>query len=221
MSSSALLDDDLSFIALAATFFVGLALNADPVRTIFKGLPIALLVVRVLVARRAQARLVAAGLFFGLLGDVCLELERLHGARLHFELGIAAFLLGHAIYIAAILRAEHAFLRGATAALVARAFLPVWLAALALFAAIWQWGHIEAALVVPVLVYALTIMTMLGAALLLRDARTTLGALLFVASDLLLAVDRFVLPLPQATLLIMLTYYGAQYFIATAFVRRR
>lgn len=40
------------------------------------------------------------------------------------------------------------------------------------------------------------------------------GALLFVASDSLLAWDRFAGGLPLASLLVLSTYYGAQYAIA-------
>ncbi len=48
-----------------------------------------------------------------------------------------------------------------------------------------------------------------------RSARwAAAGALLFVASDSLLAWDRFAGGLPLASLLVLSTYYGAQYAIA-------
>jgi alkenylglycerophosphocholine/alkenylglycerophosphoethanolamine hydrolase len=150
------------------------------------------------------------------LGDLFLEFERLNHVRLYFELGIAAFLLGHVIYVWAFLVAEHKFVRSGAKNIV-RTLAPVWLVAVAVFGAILRFGHIEAALVAPVFVYAMTIMTMLGVALVLKDQWVTFGALLFVCSDLLLAVDRFVVPVPQSTFLIMTTYYGAQFFIATSF----
>jgi uncharacterized membrane protein YhhN len=47
------------------------------------------------------------------------------------------------------------------------------------------------------------------------------GALLFVISDSLLAINKFYKPLPFAALFIMLTYCAAQYFIVRAFIHRR
>ena len=48
-----------------------------------------------------------------------------------------------------------------------------------------------------------------------RSARwAAAGALLFVASDSLLAWDRFTGGLPLASVLVLSTYYGAQYAIA-------
>jgi uncharacterized membrane protein YhhN len=75
--------------------------------------------------------------------------------------------------------------------------------------------------VLPVLVYAGTI-TVMGITAAFRFRRTYplsfwlvfIGALLFITSDLLLATNRFVRPLPSANTLIMLTYALAQAGIA-------
>ena len=44
------------------------------------------------------------------------------------------------------------------------------------------------------------------------------GALMFVLSDSLLAINKFLEPLPYAGISIMLTYCAAQYFIVTGFI---
>jgi alkenylglycerophosphocholine/alkenylglycerophosphoethanolamine hydrolase len=216
---SLFIKDDLVFVALTATFFSGVALNSDEIRTLFKALPIILLFVRVLLTARSvpHSRVVAAGLFFGCLGDALLELERRSWYRgPWFVLGLAAFLIGHALYIWAFLATERDLLRSGLSGMV-RYFAAPWFVAVVVFALFLTFGRLESALVAPVFVYAMTIMTMLGVALVLKDQWVTFGALLFVCSDLLLAVDRFVVPVPQSTFLIMTTYYGAQFFIATSF----
>ena len=40
------------------------------------------------------------------------------------------------------------------------------------------------------------------------------GALLFIVSDTILAYNKFVSPLPMAKVMVMVTYYAGQYFIA-------
>jgi uncharacterized membrane protein YhhN len=47
------------------------------------------------------------------------------------------------------------------------------------------------------------------------------GAVLFVLSDSLLAINKFYQPLAFAGTLIMLTYCAAQYFIVMGFIKRR
>lgn len=216
---SLFIKDDLVFVALTATFFSGVALNSDEIRTLFKALPIILLFARVLLTARSvpHSRVVAVGLFFGCLGDALLELERRSWYRgPWFVLGLAAFLIGHGLYIWAFLATERALLRSGVSGMT-RYFAAPWFLALVVFGLFLTFGRLESALVLPVLVYSLTIMTMLGASLLTHEPRALLGSALFVVSDLLLAVDRFVLRVPAATVLIMLTYYAAQYYIAVSF----
>lgn len=69
----------------------------------------------------------------------------------------------------------------------------------------------------PVVVYALCLNTM-GLLAVLRQGlvaynQVTAGALLFILSDSLIAVDKFLTPVPGATWLIMSTYAAAQYLI--------
>jgi len=75
-------------------------------------------------------------------------------------------------------------------------------------------------MLVPVIAYAIVI-TVMAIAALLRKGRTTdysfyftfIGALLFVISDSLIAVNKFVESIPNGSLLIMITYIMAQYLI--------
>jgi len=64
-------------------------------------------------------------------------------------------------------------------------------------------------------VYACLIAVMMWCALMQRDWMWGLGAVLFVFSDCVLAVNKFVQPLPDERFWIMATYYAAQLLIFT------
>ncbi len=149
---------------------------------------------------------IVAGLLFSLLGDVMLMLP---GDR--FVVGLAAFLLAHVCYIVAFaLRAPwglNALPLLGCVALLAFAYLYVARRA----------GPMRG----PVAVYALVIIAMLYGAWACwyalggkQPLLAVLGACLFVASDLTLAINRFVRPVRAARLGVMATYYAAQCLIA-------
>lgn len=74
----------------------------------------------------------------------------------------------------------------------------------------------------PVIVYAITICAMLIAALHIRANNFfAIGAILFVISDSILAVNKFYMPFALASFLIMLTYGLAQAFIILGVVKQK
>lgn len=160
-----------------------------------------------LVARRC----VLAGLWFSLVGDVALLWP-----QQGFVPGLVAFLIAHVLYIVAFTR-EHRF-AAQPAALAAYAFIAGTILA-------FLWGHIPSGLRIPVAgyVFALTAMAAQAAVVGLlargedrRRARgLMLGGALFMASDTVLAVNRFALPVPAAGLWILATYWAAQWLIAS------
>jgi len=173
-------------------------------------------------ARAAQGergpyrRWILVGLAFSLVGDICLMLP-----VDAFVAGLGAFLLAHLAYIVALRRGVRA---GALAVSV-----PL----LAVYAAgnvFGLWPHLPAPLRVPVIAYTVVLACMAALALARgikppRGARrgagvAALGALLFVASDSLLAWDRFAGPLPYAVFGVLATYYAAQWCIASSIPRR-
>jgi uncharacterized membrane protein YhhN len=122
---------------------------------------------------------IVAGLVLGAIGDVAL----LGTSERSFLAGLVAFLLGHIAYVVAI------------AELVPPAH---WLAPLALAplvigagALAWLWPHLGS-MKGPVIVYVVTIVTMVAGALAVRQPLLTTGAVLFFASDLAVARDKFV-----------------------------
>ncbi|HEL5400818.1 TPA: lysoplasmalogenase [Stenotrophomonas maltophilia] len=159
-------------------------------------------------------RAVLAGMLLSCVGDIALMLP-----MDAFVPGLVAFLLAHLCYIVAFrdgLRAG----RGLLAA-------GVLLGAFAVLNVLGLWPHLPAPMRIPVLAYVVVLASMAVLALARQWRRprpgaaeassarwAAAGALLFVASDSLLAWDRFSGGLPLASLLVLSTYYGAQYAIA-------
>ena len=78
-------------------------------------------------------------------------------------------------------------------------------------------------MVIPVFVY-LTVITAMSVMAALRapaNRRIVAGAVVFVVSDSILAVNKFASPVPAADFFVMITYYAALFLIATGFVRER
>jgi len=157
--------------------------------------------------------LLLAGLAASLAGDVFLML----GAHL-FVPGLASFLVAHLFYIALFASGVGLFpRRQALAATLA--------VGAAMYAFLWSQG-LPAGLRIPVGLYVMVIASMaaqaIGRAAVLggADARAVaLGAVVFMLSDSLLAFNRFVAPLPLASLWVLATYYVAQWLILRHSVR--
>lgn len=142
-----------------------------------------------------------AALALSLVGDVLLMLP----ADL-FVGGLAAFLAAHLAYVVAIEATAPARLVGL--AVVAVVTIPL---AVRIVRAV-----DEPALRPPVVAYVLAISVMVGSALGSGEAMAAAGAVLFMASDTLIAWNRFVRPLAWAPVAIMVTYHLGQLGLATA-----
>lgn len=161
--------------------------------------------------------LIQAGLFFSLVGDVALMFQHLD--EFNFILGLAAFLLAQLCYTLAFIQ-NIADAGGPQGVLLSSA-LSIPLLIYGFVFALDILPRLDNALVMPVMVYAGAI-TVMGIMAAFRYQRTFafsfwlvfIGALLFIASDSLLATNRFVRPLPYGNTMIMLTYALAQVGIA-------
>jgi uncharacterized membrane protein YhhN len=178
---------------------------------ILKAMPILALAATVWAAPGAAgssyAGLVATGLVLSAVGDVSLVFPA------GFLAGLSAFFAAHCCYIAA-------FAPGAAATTTT-----LWAAvALATFAGAmlrYLWPYV-ARLRVPVIVYVASLATMAGCAIARAsaapagpaEAGAAIGAVSFLVSDGVLAVNRFARPFPGAHAVVMATYYLAQTLIA-------
>ncbi len=160
------------------------------------------------------AGLLKVALLFSLIGDVALLFERRD--PLFFMIGLGSFLLAHVLYIAAFRKMGRVAPRWG------------WLVAVGLYLAILLYALLPylGELKIPVIIYAFVLCGML---LTVVHAFRNLyakpgiiclaGALMFVLSDSLLAINKFYFGFTLSGLAIMLTYAGAQYLLVTGAAR--
>jgi uncharacterized membrane protein YhhN len=167
---------------------------------------IALAVLRARLSFGRYTILILAGLVCSLVGDVLLMVP----ADL-FVAGLVAFLIAHLFYIAA-------FRTGL------KRISPLWLA-MPFYGTgavmLWILSTGLGEMLVPVTIYLIVILTMAWQAFYrwreTRDQKALLaaaGAVLFVVSDSIIALNRFRAPFLLAEGLIMATYFSAQWLIA-------
>ena len=154
-----------------------------------------------------------------LVGDVLLMLP-----RDLFVPGLLAFLVGHVLFIVGLLQPPSPagtppFAFSTTglvvASLVAVAYGAV--PATLMFRALARDGG--GALVAPVAVYLVAILTMAVLAANVGVPAAATGAALFVVSDTVLALGRFVRPLPHGDVAVHVTYHVAQMLLVLSLVR--
>lgn len=199
----------------AAVFLYAQLVGSPVLGLLSKGIPvIALLLWLRQAPPDTYRRWISAGLLCSLAGDLLLQWP----SDL-FVFGLGAFLLAHLAYLRAYL---------------SDCRQPAWLALI--LAALTGAGVFAllaradlGALLLPVACYALAISAMLWRALArLGEARLTsrsarlaaLGAALFVLSDSLIGINRFVAPFAAAPLAIMLSYWLGQWLIAASVFQR-
>ena len=144
-------------------------------------------------------------------GDVFLMLR-----RERFVAGLASFLLGHLAYIAGFISAG----RPGTAGLVAGLLIVVnalGIAGTRVVAALRAAG--DTGLIGPVVVYMLAIAAMTVLATGSGRVAAGIGAVLFLGSDTLIALNRFVRPLGWAPLAIIVTYHLGQAGLVVSLAR--
>lgn len=198
----------LSIIALISaiiTIYAKLREN-EVVQFIFK--PLTMVAIILIAFLNSSAPLnfyqkaVLAGLIFSTIGDVFLVKD-----KQFFVQGLISFLIGHICYIVAFWTVP------------SFSTVVFYLVYIGFFLTI-LWKHLGK-LKIPVIIYSLAIAVMSWMAL----SRTIenhnhhtlhafLGSVMFVASDSLLAYNKFKSPIPLAPIWILGTYFLAQWFIA-------
>lgn len=184
----------------AAADWIAVARGRRPLEYVAKPATLGFLLLYAAQGPAASWYLVAA-LTLSLLGDVYLMLP---GDL--FAAGLAAFLLAHLAYIADF---EVTLLaRAAWFAVVALALAPLVLRIVH--------GIAAPPLRVAVVVYMAAIALMVASAIASWELPALAGALLFLASDAMLAIDRFVAPFARARLAIVVTYHLGQLGLVVA-----
>jgi uncharacterized membrane protein YhhN len=165
-------------------------------------------------------KIILAGLIFSWIGDGLLLFESKD--PMFFICGLASFLATHIFYIIYFLN-----INSPKVSLLKK--MPILIVPVLAYAGALVWllfPHLGA-MKIPVMAYAVVISTMLICSLYARGKVNkaagnlyVLGAIAFVLSDSLLAINKFYQPIPSAGVLIMLTYCAAQFLIVTGFLKQ-
>ncbi|MBE9539777.1 MAG: lysoplasmalogenase [Proteobacteria bacterium] len=190
----------LAFALSALAYLLTIPYSPYPGSLLVKALPVLILLGVALVSLQGRVRLfMAAALLTSAGGDIFLEMDM-------FTPGLASFLVAQLCYAWYFFsQRDREKLQLARLAVVLAIMLPVSIPVVS------HAGDIF----IPVAIYMSAICLMGIGAALYRQPSTLLyvGALLFVASDSMIGINRFVVPFPGSKYPIMITYYAAQLFI--------
>ena len=203
----------LFFIAAIADIYAIISGN-EIVETYAKPMLLTLLAVVYLVSANKPMFWYVLGMFFCFIGDVLLMFK---GANF-FMYGLAAFLLGHIVYI----KITASFLpKDLTAKMITSAFPFVVFFGVLMYLIYPNLNE----MLIPVVVYGVTISTFGSVAFLnYRSEKSTengwlfIGAILFILSDSLIALNKFYEPNELYGVSIMITYILAQFLICEAMI---
>src|SRR5215216_6442804 len=178
---------------------------------VFKPLTMVFIILIAALAREPDyyvyQRMIVLGLCFSLVGDVFLMLP-----WDLFIAGLLSFLVAHLLYTGAFI-----YMTGRISSLLYA--VPFFL-----YGGVMMWillPRVGGAMKLPVMIYMAVILAMAWQAvnrwIVTRQKGSLLaaiGAILFVASDSMLAINRFASPFPESSLFVMATYFVAQWLIA-------
>ncbi len=211
------------FLAVALLQLIAIQFNIPLLIIISKPMvmPVLAMVVWSYGMQGRQRNYILAALFFSFLGDSFLLLD--DKQPLFFIAGLISFLITHMLYIIYFLAIKPI----RKSLIKSHPYLPVLIILYGAGLVYFLYPSLGD-LKIPVIIYAAVICTMLLCSIhIYKRVSTTsgqqfiMGALLFVVSDSLLAIHKFYQPFAFGSLLIMLTYCGAQYFLVKGFVSNR
>lgn len=200
----------LPYVAIALLHIAALHFEPYLVRHVSKTLLMPALAYFIYTESRLELKWLLGAIFFSWLGDVFL----IRDSEGFFIMGLVSFLIAHVAYIAIFFglgKGKNGFLKSNIWLLAP--FVLFWLGANYWFA-LWEKAP---DMLIPVLVYSGVITAMAAAALNLKGLISNRsfsfllpGALIFMLSDMTIAINRFKFPFEQAAFCIMVTYVIAQ-----------
>ena len=197
------------FAAFAIIFIAALPFQPYAGNFVIKAIPaISLAVLALITVRGITGRLLFVSLLLCAAGDVALELE----AGKYFIVGLGLFLIAQIMFIVTFSRDFK----------MQKSRIPiiVILAIYALAIAFILTPSLRE-MAIPVYCY-LVVITLMGIFAALRAARnkfTLYGAVSFIVSDSILAINKFMMPVPAADYLVMITYYLAIVLITFGYLK--
>jgi len=206
------------FFAVSLGEILSILISAEGAQFFFKPLIMITLgaYYRVSTSGEDRSNSLVASILFSLIGDVLLMFQR--DTTPYFMLGLASFLIAHVFYILTY-RQHKSDAAGNSLQGIQRirfAF-PIILAGTGLIVILYPvLGNLK----FPVILYALIMVVMVLNAL-FRYGHTNYksfwmvlsGAMLFMISDAVLAINKFLQPMENGVLIVMLTYSAGQFLI--------
>lgn len=216
----------LSFLLVSVGELVSLSAGIEILQTLCKPLIIITLILSYLatVSSEYRSRTLLFALLFSGAGDILLMFHDTDGS--FFMMGLIAFLISHVFYIFTYRQHQHSESENGLQGIQRiRLAFPIILSGTGLVFVLYP---VLGDLKIPVMIYALVLVVMTLNAL-LRLGKTIspsfwmvfTGALLFMASDSLLAINKFLEPLAYGNVWIMITYMSAQYFIVKGLIAHK
>ncbi|SDO22406.1 Uncharacterized membrane protein YhhN [Psychrobacillus sp. OK028] len=179
---------------------------SDPVSTkiVFKLIPMLLIILFAFLRPVGESKKYKTLILIGL--TVCMLAD---GLIYWFIVGLITFLIGHIWYIFAFKQIKHTPLpKWIIVVLLAYGLaMGLWLAG-----TLWSQGDIV--LACAVVLYIGVILTMGWSAFQTANKFAIIGAILFIFSDSILAINKFIVEVLFSDALIMISYYGAQFMFA-------
>jgi uncharacterized membrane protein YhhN len=197
------------FAAFAVIFIGLLPLEPYPGNFVIKAIPaISLAVLAFIAISSPRGKLLFTSLLFCAVADIALELA---GGE-YFVAGLGLFLIAHIFFIITFSR-DFKLQKSRVPIIV------LFIVYSLMMAFIMTPSLKEMAM--PVYVY-ITAITLMGIFASLRSARndfTLYGAIAFIVSDSMLAINKFMMPVPAADYIIMVTYYLSLFLIVYGFLK--
>ena len=197
------------FAAFAIIFIAALPFQPYAGNFVIKAIPaISLAVLALITVRGITGRLLFVSLLLCAAGDVALELE----AGKYFVVGLGLFLIAQIMFIVTFSRDFK----------MQKSRIPI-IVILAIYALAMAYIMTPSLkeMAIPVYFY-LVVITLMGIFAALRAARnkfTLYGAVSFIVSDSILAINKFMMPVPAADYLVMITYYLAIFLITFGYLK--
>jgi|TARA_B100002003_G_C13922647_1_gene448557 uncharacterized membrane protein YhhN len=203
-------------VLFAIAFWVSIYFQPVPGSPVLKWFPVGLLSLYMFLGPKSKQRwALALGLFFHSVGDVILDFKQEN----LFLVAVGGFLIGHLCYIVMLLpdvrrgvewtKGKVGFLLG----ILGYAVLIGWILLPKLAP-----GMIPPLAVYMVAIAAMVVLTVLPG---YRGKWITVGALLYMGSDTLIAYNQFVSHVPGSHYITWPAYYGGQALIMIGFLREK
>lgn len=206
------------FVLVSVLDILGIILEIPLLVYIFKPLILLSLIYLYVVFEPKRSAIYITALFFSFLGDVFLLLK---GEDIYFMLGLVSFLIAHILFIKIVL----SWLNTSSLRNKVLAFIPFFISFSSLM---YLLKDSLGDKLIPVIVYGITI-SFFGVLAFLnylnkkstKEMYMLLGALVFICSDSVLAINKFYFSATILNVVVMVTYVLAQYLIYKSITQKK